>query len=33
MEAALFASHHRLDSLIVVIDQNNLQGYGFTKTC
>ncbi|MEK7592861.1 MAG: 1-deoxy-D-xylulose-5-phosphate synthase N-terminal domain-containing protein, partial [Patescibacteria group bacterium] len=30
-EAALFASHHRLDSLIVVIDQNNLQGYGFTK--
>ena len=30
-EAALFAGHHALENLIVVIDQNNLQGYGFTK--
>lgn len=30
-EAALFAGHHKLDNLIVIIDYNKLQGYGFTK--
>lgn len=30
-EAALFAGHHRLDNLTVVIDYNKLQGYGFTR--
>jgi transketolase len=30
-EAALFAGHHRLDNLVVIIDYNELQGYGFTK--
>jgi transketolase len=30
-EAALFAGHHKLDNLTVVIDYNKLQGYGFTK--
>lgn len=27
-EAALFASHHRLDNLVVIVDRNNLQGFG-----
>ena len=30
-EAALFAGHHRLDNLSVVVDYNKLQGCGFTK--
>jgi transketolase len=27
-EAALFAAHHRLDNLTVIIDRNGLQGFG-----
>jgi transketolase len=30
-EAALFAGHHRLDNLTVVIDANGLQGFGRTE--
>jgi transketolase len=30
-EAALFAAHHALENLIVIVDYNTLQGYGFTK--
>lgn len=30
-EAALFAGHHRLDNLIAIIDDNKLQGFGYTK--
>lgn len=30
-EAALFASHHKLDNLVVIIDYNKLQGFGRTK--
>jgi transketolase len=30
-EAALFAGHHALDNLVVIIDYNKLQGYGYTK--
>lgn len=30
-EAALFAGHHKLHNLVVVIDYNKLQGFGFTK--
>lgn len=30
-EAALFAAHHRLDSLTVILDLNGLQGIGHTK--
>lgn len=30
-EAALFASHHRLKNLIVMIDKNNFQAFGKTK--
>ncbi|KKU83776.1 hypothetical protein A2973_00625 [Candidatus Gottesmanbacteria bacterium RIFCSPLOWO2_01_FULL_49_10] len=30
-EAALFAGHHKLDNLIVLVDKNGLQGYGKTK--
>ena len=30
-EAALFAGHHGLDNLTVIVDYNKLQGYGFTK--
>ncbi len=29
-EAALFAGHHRLNNLIVIIDNNELQGFGRT---
>lgn len=29
-EALIFASHHRLANLTVLIDHNNLQGFGFT---
>ncbi len=31
-EAALFAAHHRLDNLTLVIDYNGLQGLGRTET-
>ncbi len=27
-EAALFAAHHRLDNLVVVVDHNKIQGFG-----
>lgn len=30
-EAAAFAAHHRLDNLLVVIDKNDLQGFGATR--
>lgn len=30
-EAALIASHHKLDNLKVIIDRNHLQGLGFTE--
>lgn len=30
-ESALFASHHKLNNLIVIIDHNSLQGTGYTK--
>lgn len=30
-EAVLFAGHHALDNLVVIVDYNKLQGYGFTK--
>ena len=30
-EAVLFAGYHKLDNLIVVVDYNKLQGFGFTK--
>lgn len=30
-EAALFARQHRLDNLVVIVDYNKIQGYGFTK--
>jgi len=30
-EAALFAAHHRLDNLTVIIDANGLQGFGRTE--
>ena len=30
-EAAMFAGHHGLSNLIVIVDYNKLQGFGFTK--
>lgn len=30
-EAALFAGHHRLDNLTVIVDANGLQGFGRTR--
>jgi transketolase len=30
-EAALFAGHHRLDNVLVVVDANGIQGFGRTK--
>jgi transketolase len=30
-EAALFAAHHRLDNLLVIVDANGLQGFGRTE--
>ena len=30
-EAILFAGHHKLDNLVIIVDYNKLQGYGFTK--
>ncbi len=29
-EAALFAGHHKLNNLTVIVDYNKLQGYGYT---
>ena len=31
-EAAMFAGHHQLDNLVLLIDNNNLQADGFTAT-
>jgi transketolase len=30
-EAAAFASHHKLNNVVAIIDKNNIQGFGFTK--
>lgn len=30
-EAALFAGHHKLDNLTIIVDYNKLQGFGYTK--
>lgn len=30
-ESFLFAAHHKLDNLLVIIDENKLQGFGYTK--
>ena len=30
-EALIFASHHKLSNLTILVDHNNLQGYGSTK--
>ncbi len=30
-EAALFANHYQLNNLIVILDRNRLQGYGYTE--
>lgn len=30
-EAAMFAAHHRLDNIVVIIDRNHLQGMGRTE--
>lgn len=30
-EAALFAGHHKLDNLVVIVDYNKLQGFGYIK--
>jgi transketolase len=30
LEAAIFASHHRLDNLVILVDHNGLQGFGST---
>ena len=30
-EAALFAPHHRLDNLVVIVDYNKIQGFGTVK--
>lgn len=30
-EALIFAAHHKLDNLIIMIDQNGLQGFGTTQ--
>lgn len=29
-EALIFAAHHRLDNLVLIVDQNGLQGFGTT---
>jgi transketolase len=31
MEAAIFASHNRLENLVILIDHNGLQGFGTTQ--
>lgn len=30
-EALIFAAHHKLDNLVILIDQNGLQGFGTTE--
>jgi len=30
LEAAIFARHHRLDNLVILVDHNGLQGFGTT---
>ena len=30
-EAALFAAHHNLQNLTVIVDRNNLQGFGYSE--
>ncbi len=30
LEAAIFAGHHRLDNLVILVDHNGLQGFGST---
>jgi transketolase len=30
-EAALFAGHHKLNNLVVIVDNNGLQGFGYNK--
>jgi transketolase len=30
-EAMLFAAHHRLDNLVMMVDRNNLQGFGSSE--
>jgi transketolase len=30
-EAVLFAAHHKLDNLVVIVDYNKMQALGFTK--
>lgn len=30
-EAAMFAGHHRLDNMVVLVDYNKIQSYGFVK--
>jgi transketolase len=30
-EAVMFAAHHRLDNLVVIVDYNKIQALGFTK--
>jgi transketolase len=30
LEAAIFAAHHRLDNLVILVDHNGLQGFGST---
>lgn len=30
-ESLLFAAHHKLDKLLIIIDENTLQGFGYTK--
>lgn len=30
-EAIFFAGHHKLDNLVVIVDYNKLQGFGYTK--
>jgi transketolase len=30
-EAALFAAHHRLENLTVIVDRNGIQGFGYSK--
>ena len=30
-EAIMFAGHHKIDNLIVIVDYNKLQGFGYTR--
>lgn len=31
LEAAIFAAHHKLDNLVIIVDHNGLQGFGSTE--